>query len=245
MNGNPRLKPRETSFMKGLVPYAFYQAETGFEHLESYLKMVSSHVDSEARSFNSKVEALIAGSSSEEESEYYCEIHADDVQMWDSAFPNIIACTVLISACSLLEASLTGICHRLEGESSGRAFAIRFRWTDFPKDRGIRRVNKFLANNLGILLHKHPKWQAICDYYQVRHAIVPGGGDLRLLRKEERKKVERVLARLKLAGNDGHQATIQLSKSFVESVLKDTVTFLKAIRAAFVNNAVVGPRYWP
>jgi hypothetical protein len=81
----------------------------------------------------------------------------------------------VITACSRLETGLTRICKILDGIS---ATPTETKWEKI-KERGIKRVGKFLRDNISIHLEDHSAWQRILDYYHVRHCITHAQGALR------------------------------------------------------------------
>src|SRR5271157_3363736 len=79
MNRNPRKKPRETPWMArgGIVPLVFELGRTDLRHSREYFRIVSDHLTLEATKFSQKLDELISGASSEDESEYYYDINDD------------------------------------------------------------------------------------------------------------------------------------------------------------------------
>lgn len=239
----PRTEQRKEWYMTGFFPAILYGTEVQFKSIKNYLLIVANYLESEATKFREEVDASIKSKGfTEADADHYYQEHLNEFEMWQSTFPSRIRTTVLVASCSLLEASLAEVCSYIEREI---ATIIKFKWVDIDdRDNGVKRAGIFLRNNISIFTEDHPKWQRILDYYHVRNVIVHADGDLDLL-KGKKVKVEQALKRLKATGVHVEYGQIRISHALLEVMMEDIEAFWKSLEAAFKENAIVGPKYWP
>lgn len=173
----------------------------------------------------------------------FYEAYEDEFNMWDSSFPTTIRSSVLIAACSQLEAQLTDICKTLEGDGN---VATPTGWAQLDRDAGIRRAAKFLRSNFAIHAEDAHSWNAILDYYKLRDCVVHTGGDIALMRTHDGAAIRTILQKLNASGIYQDTAgRLCIGSTFLHRVLDDMLDFSKSLEAAIVGNDVVGPVFWP
>jgi hypothetical protein len=238
-----RSDKRNKFYMVGFFPGIVYGTEVEIRELNNYLITVEEHLKSGALQFKKQVDAKVRslGLSKDDASEYY-EAHSDEYDMWHSSFPRLIHNSVLVSACSLLEVSLVEVCKYLESEIEKN----NIKWAQIKeKDTGVRRAAKHLESNYLISVSKYHKWARILDYYNIRNTIVHANGDLNLLKREKKEEIKAAICRLKDTGIYDENGKIQILNTFLEIVIEDIMGFWNALESAFINNPIIGPKYWP
>ena len=102
-----------------------------------------------------------------------------------------------------------------------------------------------MQENTAIHLEDHPNYQRILDYYHVRDVVVHSGGDLSLLSKTKLREVTTVLKRSNGLSIQSNYGRIKITNVYLDRLMDDIAQFWKALEKAFIQNATVGPQYWP
>lgn len=231
--------------MLGRFPGLLYATDVEIRSVCGYVDVVGTYLEKEANSFQTNLEARIKAAGLDENgaAQFYAKIE-DDVERWSSSFPTLVRSSALISACSLLEVSLTDICKSLEHELVS---AIGTSWAAIDKKiPPLLRAACHLRKNFQIHLDDHPAWTKVLDHFIVRNAVVHARGDRFLLRdKKSRDGLNDALTRLKFVGLEMVDDRLHLHDAYLKLLLDDIGLFWSDLQNAFIANAHTGPKYWP
>lgn len=243
LNRNPRTSHRQHSYYSlGVCPSRFSATDAEIQNLNKYADLVSDYLTEKAASLQADVETRIQvlGLDKENASHFY-EAFEEQFDEWCFSFPSLVRSSVVTSACSLLEASLTDVCKHLDREFVS---TISKRWPDF-KDAGVRRAACHLRQNFQIHLEDHKTWEHLLHHYHVRNAIVHAGGNLLLLSPEKRTALDSALLGLKFPGLDEKDDKLRIPPPYPKKVIDDIASLWTALQGAFIDNSHIGPKYWP
>lgn len=244
MNNNPRKNPRKGFYMLGYLPFTLYTIEMHFEHLNKYMKMVSSYLDSEAQLFKEKLKARVKEKGyNDEEADHFYESHEDDLICLDESFPTTIRYSVVISACSLFESGLTDICKSLNRDENVNKVIS---WEKLERINKIEQALDFLKKNFSICLTSHPFWNMIHNYFLIRNAIIHAQGHVLIVAEDKRKKLREAIKSLSKFGiKEGKYKKIEIKGVFLDKMVCDIIVYWRDFGKALENNNIIGPIYWP
>jgi hypothetical protein len=227
--------------MQGWFAFPVLLTPSQLSDLEAFLISVEHFVDEEKTSFTKRVEAAVveAGLTGEEKDEYY-SFHEDQFDRLDRAFPRIVYSSTLLSACSLFESGLVDLCKDLERDA---LLPQSVAWSDV-KDKGVRRVARYLDANFGIAPARDHAWNDILGYFRVRDCIAHANGDVSLMQQAQQVELSRLMQQLPDLSIDSGRK-LSLGAPFIRRSITCFAEFWRRLHVACRDNAQLGPRYWP
>lgn len=243
MNRRPRPAPRTGWWMEGWFPGALFTVGTDLHRLGKYLESVAAFLEHQGAAFEAGLKAEAAALDlSEEDADRFYEAHEEQFESLRLSFPRTVRYTTLISACSTLESGLTGLCRELE---EGGDVPVTATWGGerLRKHRGISKGARFLRLNFGIYAEDHPMWARIGDAYTIRDCAVHAGGEVSLVK--DGPQLEAALASFSDVRAGHENDRLVLPDKALARILDDMQQFWRDLERAMVDNADIGPVYWP
>lgn len=243
MNRTTRRQSRTQFYSIGYLPVEICLTASGLEHLSGYLQTVSEHLFHVRDEFIRSVDAEMASLGlSGKSAQAFLDSREEEHGQKHEFFPSTIRSSVLVMACTQLEAGLVALCQRLQCDAR---VLVKTRWEGLT-DHGIRKAAKFLDANFGVRCSRHQAWQQILHYYTLRNCIVHAAGDIDAMSSKNQQSTRgaiRYLAELGVSEDD--TGRLVLPREFVATVICEMRCLWGALAKALEENSIVGPAYWP
>lgn len=242
MNRNQRTAPRTSFHMEGFYPGIIDACITELRSVLSYLEKVARFVSDEQKNFRDRLETKTKENEiGEGKMNFFYDAHYEDIQELHAFFPTALRSSVLTFAFSLFESRLVEACKFLDKHSLARSCC----WAD-TKDRGLKKVARFLRKNFSIHPEDHDKWNLILQFLLVRNCFVHANGDIELMKNSAKNDLKKALPMLSQFGvylSDIDKIIIE--ESTVSFAVQAMEEWAKSFWITCRENAVLGPQFWP